>query len=114
MSAEAQAPYEIAKYLWDEAKRAAVARTYTPANPKRIGGRLMPRCEEGRCPLGVALRVMGREDGWGFCPHAPDENEVAELLGIDGDAITEAARAFIDDWDNGHIADLAAALGVAS
>jgi hypothetical protein len=111
MSTPTQAPYEIARYLSDEAKRAAVARTYKPT-PTPTGA-VAPRCERYGCPLGVALQTMGcgcGQDGW--CPPAPDEVEVAELLCLDRNPVAEAARAFIDDWDEGRITDLAAALGV--
>jgi hypothetical protein len=105
-----QAPYEIARYLSDEAKRAAVARSYEPT-PTPLGYTAL-RCAEGGCPLGVALRAMGRDDGLGWCPPAPDEDEVAAVLGPDNPPLADLARAFIEAWDSGRITDLAAALGV--
>jgi hypothetical protein len=108
MDTPTQAPYEIAKYLSDEAKCAALARSYAPASPDDRLCR--PRCADGMCPLGVALRAMGKHNAYSYCPVAPDETEVAELLEDDG--AREPARLFIDDWDEGRITDLAAALGV--
>jgi hypothetical protein len=108
MTAPTQAPYEIARYLSDEAKRVAVARDYAPISPDDTQPR--PRCRESKCPLGVALLAMGKDTDYGYCPPAPDEAEVAEML--DDDTVWEPARLFIDDWDLGRITDLAAALGV--
>jgi hypothetical protein len=101
-----QAPYEIAKYLPGEAKRAAVARTYTAtrvAHP--LDPYVCPRCASGMCPGGViVLAVAGR-----IMP-TPSAHTLAEVLG--DLSAWGAAERFMDDWDKGRITDLAAALGV--
>jgi hypothetical protein len=106
VDAPAQAPYEIARYLSDEAKRAAVARTYAP---RPFTG---PRCADGFCPLGVALKAMEKCNDIGEFAPAPDVTEIASLLDSPRDACWDAACRFIVDWDGGRITDLAAALGV--
>jgi hypothetical protein len=110
MSTPAQAPYEIARHLSDEARRAAVARTYAPSTTPT--GHVSPRCDHGYCPLGVALMTMGKPTMLRYYQPAPAAEEVAAALaGALGD-VQRAAEAFIDDWDHGAIIDLAAALGV--
>jgi hypothetical protein len=108
MSAQVHAPYEIARYLSDEAKRAAVALDYTPL----LGfEHSLRRDRLGRCPLGACLDYMGL-----IGAGAPPASEVAEALNVGielGVAVMDHAADFIADWESGRIADLAAALGVA-
>jgi hypothetical protein len=108
MSTPTQAPYEIAKFLTDEAKRAAVARSYTPIrNRSRLDPYVCPRCASGMCPIGVALLEMT-----GTLSPTPGPHFAAYLLGEPG--VWYAVDRFMEDWDMGRIADLAAAWGVAS
>lgn len=94
--------YAIAAYLTDEQKARACAETYTPT-----GGVLRaPGCS---CPLGIAL-------GYTTDPE-PSAGQVASALRFTPRseawrAAYDAAAVFISDWDDGRIADLAAALGV--
>jgi hypothetical protein len=107
MSSPTQAPYEIAKYLSDEAKRAAVARRYVARTYCTNVLASHPRCASGMCPLGVAVAVM-----FGSGNKQPGPRTMMALLGQP--AALEAAETFIRDWETGRIDDLAAAWGVAS
>jgi hypothetical protein len=103
------APYKIAEYLSDEAKREMVEHQYTADGPQDCR-----RTPGGCCPLAIGLMEMHPVTAcfvW-----APTATEVADILYLpnhDHNAIVVAASEFITDWDSDHITDLAAALGVA-
>jgi hypothetical protein len=103
MSTPTQAPYEIARYLSDEAKRAAVARSYSPIRTDDLY--LCPRCASGMCPLGVAVLVMA-----GKMIPTPGPHSLAVAIGEP--LAWNAADRFAEDWDKGYITDLAVALGL--
>jgi hypothetical protein len=106
MDTPTQAPYEIARYLSDEAKRAAVARTYTATREAHpLDSYVCPRCASGMCPGGVVVLVVA-----GRIIPTPSAHTLAEVLG--DLSAWGAAETFMDDWDKGQITDLAAALGV--
>lgn len=102
------APYAIAQYLSGDDKRRMLAHRYT-----QLGDETPVSVDDGSCPLayvgGIDLRSL-----------APEAEDVARILvrRIDWPSenlygeIFEAAMAFIDDWDDGKITDLHAALGV--
>jgi hypothetical protein len=102
-----QGPYPIVEHIPEFARQQAATERY---RSKRAHSRKDRRNEAGQCPLGAALRAMGLP-----CASAPTSHEVARRL-TEGDgadpAIQEAAMEFINDWDEGRITDLAAALGV--
>lgn len=105
--------YDIAQYLTDEQKAAAVAEQYH-ARAMNRGKAVLFRSKDGCCPLGMALRSTHPD----FEP-VPTSSQVAEHL--TGVALRDpdlpefvAARRFINDWDSGNIRDLAKALGVRS
>jgi hypothetical protein len=107
MDTPTQAPYEIAKYLSDEAKRAAVARTYEATRERRpFDPYVSPRCASGMCPMGAAMLVIA-----GYVAPTPSAHQLAAALG--DLSAWGAAEKFMCDWDAGEITDLAAALGVA-
>jgi hypothetical protein len=108
MDTPTQAPYEIARYLSDEAKRAAVARSYAPTRERRpLDPYVSPRCASGMCPMGVAMLTFAVR----LAP-TPSAHHLAAALG--DLSAWGAAETFMNDWDQGRITDLAAALGVAS
>jgi len=112
-------PYAIAAYLPVAAIAAALAHTYDHATS--IQG--APRDAGGCCPLGRAMfaeRAGLYPTAIGPVFRCPQAIQVAGWLeegNRDKDrerfqAIWDAARAFIDDWDAGLISDLPAALGL--
>jgi hypothetical protein len=106
MDTPTQAPYEIARYLSDEAKRAAVARSYTATRERHpLDPYVSPRCASGMCPMGAAMLIIA-----GYVSPTPSAHQLAAAL--DDMAARGAAERFMDDWDKGRITDLAAALGV--
>ena len=94
--------YDIAKVLSLDARRAAVRATYS-GYPRRTGN--------AQCPLGIALTTQS-----GKMFFSPTANWVANAIPCETAdewlAHMRAAKAFIGDWDDGKIGDLAGAFGV--
>lgn len=105
--------YEIARHFTEKARRTAAGLTYLEGTGLRTARRARYR---GRtcCPLGVMLRVEGKET----LTHlgAPTPYDVARALldpfSSDWTQRYGEAQRFIGDWDDGNITELAGALGV--
>jgi hypothetical protein len=99
--------YAIADYLPLEAKQAAIKERYRTVDAKKLRRTYFGY---GTCPLGVALRAMGDR-----LREPPGPSYVATFLVGRSDEhrrleVANAAFEFTNDWDEGVITDLAAAL----
>jgi hypothetical protein len=97
--------YAIADYLSEAQRQTITSRRYRPTYV--VNGRpVVPRCAEGRCPLGALTAAP-----------EPLAVEIAEALSVPAHYRTNlyiACRQFMRDWDDGRIPPdrLAAALGM--
>lgn len=91
--------YAIAEFLTEEQKARALSCTYERHREGRLP---RPRTENHSCPLGMALYGIGCPTAW----------QVRQAIAPDSTAVEYQAVEFINDWDDGKIADLAGALGV--
>ena len=99
--------FAIAKYLTDEEIDRAVRATYIPILRASQETTILRTPTDWSCPLGVALGIL--------VTPTPDASEVSWALYRRGSGaertIHRAARAFIRNWDENRIHDLATAFG---